>query len=1258
MPLHDLLTPQLLSQLGLVRQAALEIWHSPQHRHYTDHKPESHSERIIEKLNAMSERMETPLREVEAFILLCAAYLHDIGMQMRPSAGMTLDEVRDQHHLLSREMIEGAIVAPGRFRSVGLTREFTDEVALVSAAHRKLNLASPDFETRPKSGQDVRLRLLSAMLRLADALDLDDRRVIMDNLQLEEVSSTSRLHWWRCHYVEGVAIREGIIRVTCAVPSEDYAYYIRASIENEVRAEVEKTRPFLWPDIKLAVGDVTSRVSATKYPMSASDFDSLRAQVRHEMEVSSQANNERILEMRSREERAAQEAAAEGHRSSGSDPPRSLELLQQAARLFHRLGQPHAVVAQLERISKIYETREQWNEFAASKEELGHLYLVLEEPFNAKNAFHDAQDKTILNDTWAMNETQIRRGLNCVAARMLWGEFDGLRPYLDEVAYELESRNSVILPLFYGVKMQFHECLNQWQEACGWARRLMSLVEANSVGTDKEARIATAGYEMSLIASLAGEHELAFEWIRHAFTDCEKRVAEDHALFQEDVTMLVLHARRGFLFWRIGRRGCAMKDFFEAVRRAEKIGDEAAILIQLENAHTVANERLTARTHPFLQERSAQMRDLQRELGELRGLPSDGGEDRLADNLSATLIALQKALTRNDVRGLARARVALARIYARSGRPSEALSLFVVAGGGSKEIPSTVKALVKKSEADVGPFLRTLSEETGVTDAELIALGTIIKQAADYLPDDAVEPLVNRFLQRLAPSRTSDSVICALLPAIGQLAPRISNALVERTARLALDLLSDRPMRRFTVRSEAAKVASDLATGRPIGETVETRLPYEVRSQLIERLTALTEDEGMGREALMGLVDIGLMTHLQTSGDVHQTNEEEQLRVQVLDTVRSLVLEKRQVVASQLYVSAELGPIPDKFDRAILLHFSKQAEDEWEMAQTSRFNFSAHPTSLAGLKSFARLVRPGVLSAEEATHFFERLLELANHPDNVVTHRETAFYSFGHLAKGLAELQEAGDIPNDFLARVATTASDLLSAPNLGVMIQMMADGATDPLNRFKSDMGKEGNFQGTILRTLGRIVPYLDPNAMERALETILRAVGHKEAEVRDGAAYAFLQAHPGLNKAQRREGVTQLYALLHDGDFDVRSTALFALDVYGDDVTPDLAVPLLRRIVALSVAPDPGVRRNSAYLLQRWAGHPIFASESIFIHSRLDEMQKDVSYEVRDAATRCLLKLQNSNKSSTDEIEGINSAPLAPSIAQEKPEADLLIH
>ena len=109
-------------ELERLRQQVANIWDRAQHPHFTHHNLE-HTDSILRKLEDWLARTTLGLSEDELFILMSAAYLHDIGMQcenaefLREHAGLTsnlplgavdLQNVRKSHHKLSFAMVKDA----------------------------------------------------------------------------------------------------------------------------------------------------------------------------------------------------------------------------------------------------------------------------------------------------------------------------------------------------------------------------------------------------------------------------------------------------------------------------------------------------------------------------------------------------------------------------------------------------------------------------------------------------------------------------------------------------------------------------------------------------------------------------------------------------------------------------------------------------------------------------------------------------------------------------------------------------------------------------------------------------------------------------------------------------------------------------------------------------------------------------------------------------------------------------------------------
>ncbi len=180
-----------------VRKAAARIWARPLHRYFTNHTLE-HSQRIIALLDGLAAGMmqtDKRLTPTEVFVLLAATYLHDIGMQNEKFASGDLVEIRE-HHQQTAEMIYAVFEAPAEAFPTPLARDpaIVEAVALVARGHRRVNLDADDYDSFVHGGETLRLRLLAALLRFGDELDID-HRVYGDPSVLAERDCAIALEW-------------------------------------------------------------------------------------------------------------------------------------------------------------------------------------------------------------------------------------------------------------------------------------------------------------------------------------------------------------------------------------------------------------------------------------------------------------------------------------------------------------------------------------------------------------------------------------------------------------------------------------------------------------------------------------------------------------------------------------------------------------------------------------------------------------------------------------------------------------------------------------------------------------------------------------------------------------------------------------------------------------------------------------------------------------------------------------------------------
>jgi len=172
-------------------------------RYYTDHGP-GHSEAVIKILDKLTKGVE--LSEYEDFLLKCSAWLHDIGMLRREGENTDNSEVcnriRKEHHKRSAEYISK------HWREIGLSDE--TEAAIIRwicyAHSSKVNINEVPEEIST-AGENVRTRLLAALLRLADALDCrEDRLPPEDYRHLPQIPQESLKEYWKHEIVKKVEI--------------------------------------------------------------------------------------------------------------------------------------------------------------------------------------------------------------------------------------------------------------------------------------------------------------------------------------------------------------------------------------------------------------------------------------------------------------------------------------------------------------------------------------------------------------------------------------------------------------------------------------------------------------------------------------------------------------------------------------------------------------------------------------------------------------------------------------------------------------------------------------------------------------------------------------------------------------------------------------------------------------------------------------------------------------------------------------------
>lgn len=243
MGLKEKLGEDYTSKLNIIEQEAKKIWKKGElyHVYYTLHGLD-HSNNVIKILEKLIDGLNPAdnLNETEIFCLLSAAYLHDVGMQCKYADDAERaakiselkrrqytfqDLIRDEHHLRSGRYIKE------HAKDLKLDHVEAECIGLISEGHRKTKLDSKEYDDSPIGFKPVRIRLLAALLRLADELDISYTRApetLFDILK-NEMPDYSRLHWLKHYYTSGVLFssqevngkKKIFLKIHCQYPNED-----------------------------------------------------------------------------------------------------------------------------------------------------------------------------------------------------------------------------------------------------------------------------------------------------------------------------------------------------------------------------------------------------------------------------------------------------------------------------------------------------------------------------------------------------------------------------------------------------------------------------------------------------------------------------------------------------------------------------------------------------------------------------------------------------------------------------------------------------------------------------------------------------------------------------------------------------------------------------------------------------------------------------------------------------------------------------
>ena len=208
------------SQLASIKKHSEEVWKKEtfHHAYYTLHGMD-HSRAVISMLDGLVDGIDPDrgLTNPEIFYLLASVYLHDVGMLIsypgdedraneinaRKKRPYTKEDlIRDKHHMRSGKYVTE------RAAELELDHVESECVKLICEGHRVVELDTEDYDDRLIGSERIRVRVLAALLRFSDELDISYKRAPKKLMALleEDMPDYSRLQWLKHYYTSGVDV--------------------------------------------------------------------------------------------------------------------------------------------------------------------------------------------------------------------------------------------------------------------------------------------------------------------------------------------------------------------------------------------------------------------------------------------------------------------------------------------------------------------------------------------------------------------------------------------------------------------------------------------------------------------------------------------------------------------------------------------------------------------------------------------------------------------------------------------------------------------------------------------------------------------------------------------------------------------------------------------------------------------------------------------------------------------------------------------
>ena len=154
----------------------------------------------LEKQAEFLEQDPRKITEEEWFCLIAAAWLHDVGMipVFDDDGDKSATEIRDEHHSRSKEYVLK--------HDFGFNHDFNVIIGELCLYHRQRENIRNCIAV---SSSGIRVQLLAAYLRIADAIDVSAKRVderLFQRLLASRIPLSSRMHWLKSFWIKDIIL--------------------------------------------------------------------------------------------------------------------------------------------------------------------------------------------------------------------------------------------------------------------------------------------------------------------------------------------------------------------------------------------------------------------------------------------------------------------------------------------------------------------------------------------------------------------------------------------------------------------------------------------------------------------------------------------------------------------------------------------------------------------------------------------------------------------------------------------------------------------------------------------------------------------------------------------------------------------------------------------------------------------------------------------------------------------------------------------